>query len=86
MASTRRLPMATLAARQHGKPRPPTVAEDTPPPSERSPSVAGDSDSVMSQTLSELSLAGSQTRWGCKTCCLCKIPALGRYLAFWADK
>jgi hypothetical protein len=53
--------MAALA--QQRSPCPSTVEEA---PSERSPSVAGDSDSGMSQALSELSLAGSQTRsvWG----------------------
>lgn len=57
MASTRRLPMAAL---QRRTPRPATVEETS--PSERSPSVAEDSDSGVSQALSELSLAGSQTR------------------------
>jgi len=58
MASARRLPMATLAKKRTARPR--IVEEGS--LSERSPSLAGDSDSEMSLALSELSLAGSQTR------------------------
>jgi hypothetical protein len=50
--------MATLA--QQRMARPSTTEEGS--PSELTPSLAGDSDSGMSQALSELSLAGSQTR------------------------